>query len=101
VFIKSYATAGQVHIGAFGNVPLSVSGSGFFGGATYDEGAMNLQSIAVPLTFKESDTSGQGSLWRMPLDETRMRLIPATMRDFTAYHTPLWLFKDGSIGCGA
>lgn len=94
------------NIASAGNVTaegsLAVNGSGFFGGATYHEGAVNLQSIAVPLTFKESDTSGQGSLWRMPLDETRMRFDSSDNGvDFTAYHTPLWLFKDGSIGCGA
>lgn len=81
---------------------LAVYGNGFFGEATYSEGAMNLQSIAVPLTFKESDTSGQGSLWRVPLDETRLRFDSSDNGvDFTSYHTPLWLYKDGSVGCGA
>lgn len=94
------------NIASAGNVTaegsLAVNGSGFFGGATYNEGAMNLQHYAVPLTFRESDASGQGSLWRMPLDETRMRFDSSDNGlDFTSYHTPLWLFKDGSIGCGA
>lgn len=94
------------NIASVGNVTaegsLAVNGSGFFGGATYWEGAMNLASIAVPLTFKESDASGQGSLWRMPLDETRLRFDSSDNgTDFSAFHTPLWLFKDGSVGCGA
>jgi hypothetical protein len=100
------------NVGAVGNLAssgnmtaggsLAVSGLGFFGGATYSEGTLNLQSGAVPLTFKESDQSGSGSLWRMPLDGTRLRFDSSDNGvDFTSYHTPFSLYKDGSVGCGA
>jgi hypothetical protein len=102
------------NVGAVGNVAssgnmtaggsLAVSGSGFFGGATDNEGALNLQSIAVPLSFKESDESGPGSLWRMPLDETSLRFDSSDDGigfPEGGFHKVLTLNRDGSIGCGA
>lgn len=77
-------------------------GSGTFGGATFREGAMNLQSIAVPLTFRESDGSGAGSLWRMPLDGTNLRFDSSDNgTDFSAFHTALTMYPNGTVGCGA
>lgn len=121
LFLKPGAATGSVYIGRWGGaIPLWVSGDGtfagnlysasnltvnglgFFGGATYWEGAVNIQSVAVPLTFKESDQSGSGSLWRMPLDGTRLRFDSSDNGvDFTSYHTPFSLYNDGSVGCGA
>lgn len=81
---------------------LAVNGRGFFAGATYPEGAVNVQDVGVPLTFKESDQSGQGSLWRLVLDGTNARFDSSDNgTDFTAYHTPITMYPNGGVGCGA
>jgi hypothetical protein len=92
-------------LGVGGN--LLVSGGSFFGGATYNEGTINLQSAAVPLTFRESDTSGAGSLWRMPLDGGTLRFdasqngIDFPGPEGVGYKKVLQLHATGGVTCGA
>lgn len=51
-------------------------------------GSVNISSVAVPLTFYETDT---GSLWRMPLDGGVLRFDKNTGSSFSSYYTPIAL----------
>lgn len=65
-------------------------------------GIVQIHAAGVPLAFKETDTTGAGSLWRMPLDGTILRFDASQNgTNFDSYLTPLLLYKDGSVGCGA
>ncbi len=100
----SVHAAGSVSAGG----SMAVTGSGFFGGATYWEGAVNLKSVAVPLTFEEipdpqkGEVIGAGSLWRMPLDGKSLRFDSSDNgTDFSAFHQVLTLNPNGTVSCGA
>jgi hypothetical protein len=67
-----------------------------------EEGALQIHHHAVALVLKEADRVGAGSLWRMPLDNGDLRFDVSTNgTDFVNYVTPLTLWDNGSIGCGA
>lgn len=53
---------------------------------------------SVPLIFKESDTTGAGSLWRLVLDGKDLRFDASPNGvNFTGYITPLRMDSSGSI----
>ena len=57
-----------------------------------------IDDINVPLTFKESDETGAGSLWRMPLDAKHLRFDSSNNGvNFTPYTTPLDLYSNGKV----
>lgn len=66
------------------------------------ETAMQINTNAVPVTLKETDQSGAGSLWRIPLDGTNLRFDASQNgTDFASYKTPLTMYANGTVGCGA
>lgn len=88
---------------------LRLAGSNLFvdqalgiGTTTPQHGQVQIDNPTVPLALKETDQSGAGSLWRMPLDGTLLRFDASQNgTDFATYKTPLTLYPDGSLGCGA
>jgi hypothetical protein len=83
---------------------LRILGNGRVGIGTANpqHGQVMIQTNAVPFSLKESDQSGAGSLWRIPLDGKRLRFDASQNgTDFNGYISPLTLYPDGSVGCGA
>jgi hypothetical protein len=64
-------------------------------------GNLQINNSAVPLAFKETDQTGAGSLWRMPLDAKNLRFdVSQNGTDFSTYITPLLLTPAGNVGIG-
>jgi hypothetical protein len=62
---------------------------------------VHIESSSVPLIFRETDETGAGSLWRMPLDGKRLRFDASQNgTDFGGYKTPLSLYSDGDVSIG-
>jgi hypothetical protein len=59
---------------------------------------LHIEDKAVPLSFKETDETGAGSLWRMPLDGKVLRFDASQDgTTFTGYKEILTLGADGKI----
>ena len=96
---------GNTDDGAICTPRFTISQGGNVGigtGNPSEEGALQIHHRAVALVLKEIDRVGAGSLWRMPLDNGDLRFDVSTNgTDFANYVTPLTLWDNGSIGCGA
>ena len=59
---------------------------------------LHIEDKAVPLSFKETDETGAGSLWRMPLDGKALRFDASQNgTNFSGYKDILTLKADGKI----
>jgi len=64
-------------------------------------GKLQIEDTAVPLAFRETDQTGAGSLWRMPLDSKILRFdVSQNGTDFTSYVVPLAMTPSGNVGIG-
>jgi hypothetical protein len=64
-------------------------------------GKLQIEDAAVPLAFRETDQTGAGSLWRMPLDGKILRFdVSQNGTDFTSYVVPLAMTPSGNVGIG-
>jgi hypothetical protein len=64
-------------------------------------GKLQIEDAAVPLAFRETDQTGAGSLWRMPLDSKILRFdVSQNGTDFTSYVVPLAMTPSGNVGIG-
>ncbi len=97
--------AGNQADGAICAPRLKVAQGGNVGIGTTDtaHARVTIDDYAVPLAFRENDQSGAGSLWRMPLDDKELRFdVSQNGTDFVSgYITPLTLYPNGAVGCGA
>lgn len=59
---------------------------------------LSIQTSAVPIVFTETDNSGAGNLWRMPLDGGKLRFDVSTSGFFDTYFTPLTLVSGSRVG---
>ena len=68
------------------------------GSNNFGNGKLHIEDANVPLSFKETDESGAGSMWRMPLDSKILRFDSSndgiTFNDYTSV---LALYPDGKI----
>ncbi len=56
---------------------------------------------APSLEFEETDSSGAGALWRLPLDSNRLRFDSSDNgTDFSSYTSVLSLLPSGNVGIG-
>ena len=81
-------------VAMYGNVDMK-------GNLVTNCGRVQIESSSVPLLFRETDQTGAGSLWRMPLDSRHLRFDASQNgTDFGGYKTPLALYSDGSVSIG-
>jgi len=81
---------------------LVVQGSVGIGTTAPRWGQLQVNSVDVPLAFKETDQSGAGSIWRMPLDSRSIRFDSSDNGvDFgPPYTAVLRLYPNGGIAVG-
>jgi len=81
-------------VAIYGNVDM-------MGNSVTNCGHVQIESSSVPLLLRETDQTGAGSLWRMPLDGRHLRFdANQNGTDFGTYKTPLSLYSDGTVGIG-
>ena len=65
-----------------------------------EQGKLHIDSAAVPLSFRETDQTGGGSFWRMPLDYESLRFDSSndgTTFGTTGYTNVFQMYKDGRV----
>jgi len=98
---QEYAADPMHNIGY--DADLVVQGNAAFGTTKLlPNGQVQIASINVPLLFTETDQTGRGSLWRMPLDSKHLRFdVSINGVDFGSssadFATPLDLYSDGNV----
>jgi len=64
-------------------------------------GKMQIDSAAIPLAFRETDQTGAGSLWRMPLDGKSLRFDASQNgTDFAGYKRVFSMNAAGDVRVG-
>ena len=65
-----------------------------------EQGKLHIDSAAVPLSFRETDQTGGGSFWRMPLDYESLRFDSSndgTSFGTTGYTNVFQMYKNGKL----
>ena len=65
-----------------------------------EQGKLHIDSAAVPLSFRETDQTGEGSFWRMPLDYESLRFDSSnngTSFGTAGYTNVFQMYKDGRV----
>ena len=65
-----------------------------------EQGKLHIDSAAVPLSFRETDQTGGGSFWRMPLDYESLRFDSSnngTTFGATGYTNVFQMYKNGKL----
>ena len=102
VSASSQYKAGALGVGGMLRGYANAIFDGKVGIGTVNPGAkLHIAAPGVPLLFEETDQSGAGSLWRMPLDSKILRFDSSDDGvDFTPYTTALAMTSDGNVGIG-
>lgn len=62
------------------------------------QGKVHIDATAVPLSFRETDRTGKGSYWRMPLDGSSLRFDSSNDGvSFSKYTNVFQMYSDGRI----
>ena len=83
----------SLFVGQFGSVGIGTTNPSW--------GQLNIETNSVPIAFAEDDFSGAGSLWRLALDDGKMRFdVSQNGTDFNGYLNPLVMDSGGNVGIG-